>query len=145
MAWKDERVPDGRERGLETEGASVWEGSSREWYEVTRYELPRFVLSDLLHQPCRAFIFPCHVALQQAARQVHMYCSKYLYCTLILGFAKCMRCRSPKTQDLQAGPFPMDGWDTHLNGYPGCLCYQFALCSAPSPYWARERAPSRNQ
>jgi hypothetical protein len=41
MAWKDEKVPDGREGGLETGGASVWEGSCRERYKVTRYELPR--------------------------------------------------------------------------------------------------------
>jgi hypothetical protein len=41
MAWKGESVPDGREGRLETGGASVWEGSSREWYEVTRYESPR--------------------------------------------------------------------------------------------------------
>ena len=41
IAWKEERVPDGREGGLETGGASVWEGSCREWYKVTRYELPR--------------------------------------------------------------------------------------------------------
>jgi hypothetical protein len=40
MAWKDEKVPDGRE-GLETVCASVWEGSCRERYKVTRYELPR--------------------------------------------------------------------------------------------------------